>query len=170
MTSVRPSEMEINEVRLLIRSAFASKRITPPKIVVDMKRAAYDPEMSAMHGNFSGKKWTDIGYATLCRQCDSLPLFNSEAFIFYMPAFLCACLEFEREGANTLCDLVMMSLNPVEDRHGRLSAYKLERLAGFGPNQRQAIARFVALFQNWEPNPIARSARRAFEFYWKEFA
>src|SRR5579862_9467777 len=87
-------------------------------------------ECTELAEKFRGKNWQLVPFETLFWERGSLPLFTTEAFRYYLPAFLRAELLHPSE-TDTLGENLYNLLTPPENENGDKMTRFLERLKGF---------------------------------------
>lgn len=141
-----------------IREAFAETPYPGDDILV-VAKPGEDPECDQIAENFRGKSWQEVSVDMIGNFADSLPLFTSQAFRYYMPAYMLASLtpaadlDFSNEPAssehnfcfdnNDIVSFVLFELFPpalpVDDE------YFLTRAAQFTLREREAIVTYLNL-------------------------
>lgn len=87
-----------------IERAFAERQ--PPDCMTDSKQLSdveYDEVMS-----FDNMRWPDVTFDQVERNSDAIFWFAPEAFCYYLPGFLCACIREKRCDANAYDAIIGM--------------------------------------------------------------
>lgn len=117
------------------------------RIVVDQE--AFDPECAEIVRAFTGMRWQDVSVETVRRFKDALPLFTPEAFGFYLPAYMVACIDAPHE-VDVALDSVLFRLTPPLPASGWRWDFFQARVQGFKALQVDAIRSFLALMNQRE--------------------
>jgi hypothetical protein len=126
-----------------------------------------DRESLEVAAAFRGKEWQHLGTSFVRENKEALPLLSEDAFRYYIPAYLVACLD-DRSGIDVAWDSVIFLLTPGKTP----DAWFLARARGFSPSQVEAIVCFLE-FQYasekiaWEGDEPPQEFERALR-YWRE--
>ena len=116
------------------------------KLVVTTKG---DWEGDRVMEDFGGKHWREVPLGVLVRHYDACHLMRPEAYRFYLPAYMLACVENYVE-ADLIPDFVVSSLVP-----GRSPLSRASLRALFTPEQRRAIGHFLEYLREVCPENYA---------------
>src|SRR4051812_4881607 len=99
----------------LITSAFPD--VDPPKEVV-AGGGPFDPEAEEVARAFDGKRWAQVTPELVRENKDALPLLTPEAFYYYFPAYMLACVR-ARDLVDTAWDSAIFNLTPPSNRNDK---------------------------------------------------
>lgn len=125
-------------------------------IVVDQD--VFDPECAEIVRAFTGMKWQDVPVEMVRRFKDALPLFTPEAFGFYVPTYMTACIDAPHE-VDVALDSVLFNLTPPVPESGWQWDFFQARVEGFKGPQADAIQSFLALMNQRELADWAREGK-----------
>lgn len=138
----------------------------------DDQLAAHEcPECEALRATLRGVRWTDLGDTTIDENFDKLPLLTTEAFRYYLPAYMRRGVQHPVEtglGLSTVLQFVVYSLC---DKDLPADQWWRERVERFSPEQEHVIVALlrwvVALCDADVVDDIeVEDARRGLEKYW----
>lgn len=92
---------------------------------------------------FRSKIWKTIDDKILEENFDKLPLFSSEAFYYFLPAYL--IYSFENFDDNDVCEFTIYALSPNKDSLRDDFDYWKERFENFTDKQIEIICEFLTL-------------------------
>ncbi len=137
------SSDKILELRQRILAAFPKEAPPQPENLTEHSCA----ECDGLRDDFNGVAWWSADSSMIDDNYDVLPLFTSEAYHYYLPAFLLRALS-SFEPYNDVLQFSVYSLSPtktpVDDPRYRA------RLNLFTPDQITAVASFLEQIQNDE--------------------
>jgi hypothetical protein len=116
-------------------------------IVVDQD--TFDPEGADVVRAFTGMRWQDVSAEMVRRFKDALPLFTPEAFVFYLPAYMAACINAPHD-IDVALDSVLFNLTPPMLESGWQRDFFEARVKEFNAPQVDAIRSFLALMHERE--------------------
>lgn len=124
-----------------------------------------DPERASIVAAFGGKAWWAIDVATAEAQYSALSFFSPDAFRYYLPAFMMACVatSARRLPAN-VAQSTTFSLTPPREGDPRRERF-LAEARGFTPEQRDAVREFLE-YMIASHGDIGGHLRRAVKRYW----
>lgn len=131
---------------------------------------------------FEGKHWTSVRNARFLRKYhEALPLFQPEAFRFYLPAYMIVNLK-SRAYLGIMPESITFNLTPPEikgvlaedwfNKFGETQIdYWTRRVSGFTTEQKQAIKAYVEYDfpRTWSMSSMKQDYERALAF-WDTFA
>lgn len=141
------------EIKTRIIEAFQSAQYPSGTITV-----SDDVECREIEMGFNGRQWMSLSPADIRRYADALPLLSPEAFRYYFPAYMIACVDARSE-IDVAWDSVIFNLTPPKSRRGPAwDSFRL-RTGGFDAKQVDAIQAFVEFIREMDANAWAASGR-----------
>ena len=125
----------------LINEAF-SQASYPGDSMLVVNQSGKHPDYQAVYKAFKGKHWRDISIDTLRYHYDDFFLMTSEAYRFYLPAYMRATI-LEYDQAENIPGSVVFSLT-LPDSPGSDMDWFLLTMGGFSQEQKRVIAAFLS--------------------------
>jgi hypothetical protein len=132
---------KVDDVRAEIVQAFGNSQYPGDHNLV----IGNDMECEEVAEAFKGKEWDSLSPAFVREQKDALSLLTPEAFRYFFPAYLIACIDARLE-VDTAWDSVIHDLTPQRESPGWIE----RRSEGFTPDQIAAIQAFLDLIDRQE--------------------
>lgn len=143
-------------LRRTLEHAFAGTAPPPQPIPPAPVGHPGHEERQQLAAAFAGKSWRDVPVAVAQHHHDALPFFSDEGFRHFLPAWLRGALEPDT-------DLDFFALQELRPPPGVAERAAFEgRVAGFSPEQRAAIAAFLAHLAPDDFDAEALAAARRF--------
>ncbi|MEP7285703.1 MAG: DUF6714 family protein [Chloroflexota bacterium] len=129
-----------------------------------------DPDVIDTRTDFRGKHWKELSIDIINDHRDDLSYLTSEAFCFYLPAFLIASISYPTELIDVLPDNLISRLTPrVEIPTSNAKFMAIVDI--LSPQQRKVVAAFL----QWYTNSIFPEEIRVFDInltkatkFWKD--
>ena len=128
-----------------IRSAFSDVEYPGDDGIVP-DHVGWDPDVDEVGEAFAGKRWQDVTSEDIASQRDGLCFMTPEAFRFYLPAYLLACiLDYDEADTAFGCAIMLLTEPRPGDRRYRAwsEAWFQKRVEAMTADQRLAIRRFL---------------------------
>jgi hypothetical protein len=129
------------------------------------------PECDALCATLRGVRWTDLDDTTIDENFDKLPLLTTEAFHYYLPAYMRRGVQHPVEVGLGLSEVLQFVIYSLCDKDLPADHWWRDRVKRFGPGQEQVIVTLlrwvVALGDADVVDDIdVEDARRGLEKYW----
>ena len=99
------------------------------------------PECDDVRAFFRGKSWRDLKFPELHDFSESLPLFTSQAFFYFLPGYMVACLDHWDQA--DMVPYSIISIGGYHDDAWNVKDEARENRKNFNGAQRKAIAAWL---------------------------
>ena len=162
-TRAEGQEGWIVALRESIRRAF-------PAVVYTGKVTRYDDELSSelredqaildedqdLFKALKGRRWTEVPKQLLETLPDGHALLSDEAFVVFLPAWLCRALD-DIDGQNEVRNFVVYAFSPRHDMVPEMTDHTLHRLQLLNPEQRRVVRSLLVAFTERGTPPFVRA-------------
>ena len=153
-----------------IRSAFSDVEYPGDDGIVP-DHVGYDPDVDEVAEALAGKRWQDVTSEDIASLRDGLCFMTSQAFRFYLPAYLTASiLDYEEADTAVFCTVMLLTQPRPGDRgyKARQDAWFQERVEAMTAGQQAAIRRFLEYMgtEHSDDDPLGE-IEEALRRYWR---
>lgn len=154
--------MERNKLIALIREAFKDTVYPGDDAIAHTNTQYSDYEGNTVREALKGKKWEEVGFATLSNNAIEPAFLTAEGFRYYLPAFM-VCMLTDIAEVDVVGDTIVDYLTPPSDQFD-------DRVQGLSPEQGYSIKKFLEyLYEHYSGYYPSKEPLVAIERYWHQF-
>jgi hypothetical protein len=120
--------------------------------------------------SFAARRWEDLDPATVDQHAGDIHLLSPQAFIYYLPAFLCRAIDHPIEDGIGSSEVLDFTVHSLCDEELPTDTWWADRAPHLSPSQKAAVKAFlewvVQLPDEYEDGELRMSAEGGLSKYW----